>query len=67
MSKLEDNYRSFWQKKTSSQIKQEIKSWQRYFDKHGQAYNLHGSDMTAPNTLADGDKVLILREILNER
>ena len=33
MSKLEDNYRSYWEKKTSSQIKQEIKSWQIYFNK----------------------------------
>ncbi len=67
MPKLEDNYRSFWEKKTSSQIKQEIKSWQKYFDKHGQAYAFHGSDITPPNTLADGDKVLILKEILKER
>jgi hypothetical protein len=65
MCKLADQYRSFWSKKTASQIKKEIKSWQRYFDNvyHG----LHGSDMTPPNTLADGDKVLILREILNEK
>ena len=67
MSKLEDNYRSYWEKKTSSQIKQEIKSWQIYFNKHGQAYAFHGSDITAPNTLADGDKILILKEILNGR
>jgi hypothetical protein len=67
MCKLADQYRSFWSKKTASQIKKEIKSWQRYFDKHSKSYGLHGSDMTPPNTLADGDKVLILREILNEK
>ena len=64
---LENNYRSFWEKKTSSQIKKEIESWQKYFDKYGQSYSFHGGDMTPPNTLADGDKVLILKEILRER
>lgn len=67
MVNLEENYRSFWSKKTTSQIKKEIKSWQRYFDKHGQAYSLHGANMTAPNTLADGSKIMILKEILKER
>ena len=67
IEKLEANYKSFWEKQTSSKIKQEIKSWQKYFDKHGRAYALHGSDMTPPNTLADGTKVLILKEILNRK
>ena len=67
MSKLESNYRSFWKKKTSSQVKQEIKSWQKYFDKHGQAYSFHGSDITPPNTLADGDKMLILKELIKDK
>jgi len=53
--------------KISAEIKKEIKSWQRYFDKHGEAYSFHGGDMTPPNTMADGDKVLILKEILTER
>lgn len=67
MLNSQENYRSFWSKKTASQIKKEIKSWQRYFDKHGQAYSFHGGDITPPNTLADGSKVLILKEILKEK
>ena len=67
MFNLEENYRSFWSKKTTSEIKKEIKSWRKYFNKHGESYSFHGGDMTPPNTLADGDKVMILKEILTER
>ena len=67
MNNLENNYRSFWESKTTSQIKKEIQSWQKYFNKHRQAYSFHGSDMTTPNTLADGDKIMILKEILKNR
>jgi len=67
MPNLENKYRLYWEKKTASQIKKEIKSWEKYFNKHGQAYAFHGADITPPNTLADGDKVLILKEILNNK
>jgi hypothetical protein len=36
-------------------------------DKHVRSYEWHGSSMTPVGSLADGDKVLILREILREK
>jgi len=57
-------YIDFWSNKTKSQLRKEIESWKRYFEKHGKAYGLHGGNMTPPNTLADGDKISILKEIL---
>ncbi len=64
---LYQNYYNVWSKKPKNLIEKEIKSWQRYFDKHGQAYSFHGADMTPPNTLSDGDKIVILKEILQSK
>lgn len=61
------NYRSIWEKKTTKQIQKEIESWHRYIDRYSQSYAWHGKDITPPGTLADGDKVLILKEILRDR
>lgn len=54
-----------WKDKTVKQIEKELKSWRKYMDKHNAAYTIIGGAMTPPNSLADGDKVAILRDILN--
>ena len=60
-------YREYWQQKNKNQIEKELLSWRKYIDKHSQAYAWHGSGMTPPGSIADGDKVSILKEILEER
>ena len=62
-----DKYRALWLPKTTKQIQKEIKSWRSYMQKHNAAYNLHGSDMTPPDNLSDGDKLSILRDMLQDR
>lgn len=60
-------YKATWRDKTSLQITRELDSWRRRIDRHSSAYALHGKDMTPPGTLADGDKVSALKEVLAER
>jgi hypothetical protein len=59
-----ERYIEIWSNKTKGELKKEIISWKRYFEKHGKAYGFHGGNMTPPNTLSDGDKISILKEIL---
>lgn len=66
-STSEEIFRKIWESKTVKQIQKELASWQKYMNKHGQAYAWHGAGMTPPNHLGDGDKVMILKEILNEK
>ena len=63
----EEIFRKCWESKTAKQIQKEIESWRKRIDKHGQAYAWHGAGMTPPNHLADGDKVMILKEILSQK
>lgn len=63
----EEIYRAAWENKTAKQIEKEILSWRKYMDKHGAAYAWHGSGMTPPGSLADGDKISILKDILKEK
>jgi len=63
----EERYREIWEQKTNKQIEKEIKSWHTYMSKHNSAYEWHGKNITPPGELADGDKLLILKEILNGR
>lgn len=67
INQAEEIFKKCWESKTTKQIQKEIESWRKRIDKHGQAYAWHGANMTPPNHLADGDKVMILKEILNER
>lgn len=60
----EDNFVKVWSKKTIRQIEKELLTWSKYMAKHSQSYAFHGADITHPSTLADGDKVALLREIL---
>jgi hypothetical protein len=63
----EGRYHKRWLLKTDKQIEKEIISLRKYMDKHSQAYAWHGSDMTPPNCVADGDKMVILKNILQDR
>lgn len=63
----EAKFKSIWSRKTIKQIEKELKSWRSYMDSHGQSYTFHGRDMTPLNCLSDGDKVLILKEILADK
>ena len=59
-----DEYRDMWAKKTAKTIEREIESMRRYMQRHNAAYNWHGRSMTAPGSLADGDRLSALREAL---
>ena len=63
----EARFRRVWEAKTKRQIQKEIQSMRKYFQKHNAAYNWHGSGMTTPGVLGDGDKLTILREISEEK
>lgn len=60
----EDKYRAVWAKKTTKQIERELASMHRHVQRHSSAYAWHGTGITPPGSLADGDKIIILREIL---
>lgn len=63
----EKRFRTIHERKTENQIKKEIVSLQKYMERHSRAYHWHGAGMTPPGCLADGDKMLILKEILSEK
>ena len=62
-----EKYGKFWSQKTNKQIEKELASFRKYIDKYSQAYAWHGSDMTPPGCLADGDKIEILKNIIKAR
>ncbi len=62
-----EKYGRYWSCKTDKQIENELASFRRYVDKHGQAYAWHGAGMTPSGCLADGDKIEILKNILKSR
>ena len=59
-----DEYRDMWAKKTTKQIEREIESMRKYMQRHNAAYNWHGRSMTAPGSMADGDRLSALRAAL---
>lgn len=61
-----DEYKAVWAKKTRRQIEKEIDSMRKYMQKHDAAYKLHSGEMTAPGELADGVRLMALREVLEE-
>lgn len=67
MSEAYDKYRDYWSARTVKQIEREIESMRRYMQRHNAAYVWHGNAMTAPGSLADGDKLSALREALEIR
>jgi hypothetical protein len=63
----EKRYRSFWEKKTYHQIQNEVDSMHKYMNKHNSAYHWHGANSTSPDEMADGDRMLVLRELLSKK
>lgn len=59
-----EQFRDMWATKTEKQIEREIESMRRYMQRHNSSYNWHGKNMTPPGSLADGDKLMALREAL---
>lgn len=59
-----EQFRDMWATKTEKQIEREIESMRRYMQRHNAAYNWHWKNMTPPGSLADGDKLMALREAL---
>lgn len=59
-----EQYRDLWAAKTIKQIEREIESMRAYMQRHTQAYAWHGKNMTPPGSLADGDRLMALREAL---
>ena len=51
--------------KQKKQIEKELKSMTAYCDKHGASYWWHGFGITPKDSLADGDKISALKELLN--
>lgn len=62
-----EQFRDLWAGRTVKQIEREIESMRRYMQRHNAAYVWHGNAMTAPGSLADGDKLSALREALEIR
>lgn len=60
-----DEYKSVLGKKTKKQIEKELKSMVAYCNKHGSAHWWHGAGTTLNGSLADGDKISALKELLN--
>ena len=59
-------YLAAWNAKTTKQVEKELASMRKYMDRSSKHYALHGAN-TPPGGIADGDKVLILQEILRDR
>ena len=59
-----EQFRDLWAGRTVKQIEREIESMRLYMQRHNAAYNWHGKNMTPPGSLADGDKLMALREAL---
>lgn len=65
MSKWEENYQRFksmWSVKPISKIKKELDSYQKRFSKHQDTFFHQGP----PEELSDGDRVIALKELINE-
>ena len=63
----QDLYKIQWSMETTRKIESHLAGMHRYVQKHSAAYAWHGANMTAPTSLSDGDKICILKEILQER
>lgn len=59
-------YLEAWNQKTTKQVERELASMRRYVQKHSAHYSWHGANVS-PGGIADGDKILILSEILRDR
>ncbi len=62
-----EDWKAMWEKKSTARLQKEIRSWEKYMQKHSSAYAWHGKDITPPGCLSDGDKLTALKEIVRER
>lgn len=53
-------YRKQWEAKTKRQVEKELESYQRYLAKHRDTF----FKQSAPDELTDGDRVRVLKEII---
>lgn len=66
MGAAEFAYLAAWNSKTTKAVEKELASMRRYVQKHSAHYAWHGANVP-PGGIADGDKILILSEILRDR
>ena len=66
MNDVETRYLRNWNSKTTKQVERELASMRKYVQKHSAHYAWHGANVP-PGGIADGDKILILIEILRDR
>jgi hypothetical protein len=59
----EDRFRAAWSAKTAKQVERELASMHRYVQRNSSSYAWHGAN-AAPGSMTDGDKIIVLREIL---
>lgn len=57
-----DEYRALWRKKGAKAIERELKSMQAYLQRHSDGF----SQISAPDELSDGDRLMALRELSEE-
>jgi delta-aminolevulinic acid dehydratase/porphobilinogen synthase len=62
-----EKYKEAWRIKTYKQIANELESMRKYVKKFSQSSSWHGKDMVPPGSMADGDKITALRELLIEK
>lgn len=55
-----EQYRDKWQKKTYRQVEKELDSYHRYLSKHSDGH----FQEAAPDEMSDGDRVMVLKEVL---
>lgn len=53
-------YRRVWENKSRKQVERELASYQRHLDKHKDTF----FQQSAPGEMTDGDRVMVLKEIL---
>lgn len=58
-------FRICWEKRAPAQVEREIESMRRHMQKHAGHYAFHGRT-AHPDELTDGDRLRILREILED-
>lgn len=66
MNEAMTKYLRSWNLKTGKAVKKELASMRKYVQKHSASYAWNNAG-TAPGSIADGDKILILEEILRTK
>lgn len=56
-----DAYEKLWSSKTKAQVEKELASYRKYLSRHKDSFFKE----SAPSELSDGDRITILREILD--